>query len=138
MAVAGENYCIVAADTRMSTGFNIMTRNATKLCQLCVDLSAPQCSVATTYFKVCFVLASRSIWRGPDALKALLDNCGCALCVHGGLICVMAYTELIPRVLCSHRSDKCVIASAGFMADAKTLQKNLIARQVSEAHGASP
>lgn len=35
VAVAGEDYCIVAADTRMSTGFNIMTRTATKLCELC-------------------------------------------------------------------------------------------------------
>lgn len=31
-------------------------------------------------------------------------------------------------------SDKCVIASAGFMADAKTLQKNLVARQVMFKH----
>ena len=36
MAIAGEDYCIVAADTRMSTGFNIMTRDCTKIIQLCV------------------------------------------------------------------------------------------------------
>ena len=36
MAIAGEDYCILAADTRMSTGFNIMTRDCTKIIQLCV------------------------------------------------------------------------------------------------------
>jgi hypothetical protein len=36
VAIAGEDYCIVAADTRMSTGFNIMTRDCTKIIQLCV------------------------------------------------------------------------------------------------------
>jgi hypothetical protein len=33
--VAGEDYCIVAADTRMSTGFSIMTRDCKKIMQLC-------------------------------------------------------------------------------------------------------
>ena len=39
MAVAGEDYCIVAADTRMSTGFNIMTRDCKKIFELCVPYS---------------------------------------------------------------------------------------------------
>jgi 20S proteasome subunit beta 6 len=30
MAVAGENFCIVACDTRMSMGYSIMTRSAPK------------------------------------------------------------------------------------------------------------
>ena len=34
VAVSGEDYCVVAADTRMSTGFSIMTRDATKICEL--------------------------------------------------------------------------------------------------------
>lgn len=43
VAVAGEDYCIVAASTRMSTGYSILTRNYSKLLQLtdkCVIASA--------------------------------------------------------------------------------------------------
>jgi len=35
VAVAGESYCIVAADTRMSTGFSILTRDCKKIVELC-------------------------------------------------------------------------------------------------------
>mmetsp|Transcript_60146 Transcript_60146/g.191075 ORF Transcript_60146/g.191075 Transcript_60146/m.191075 type:complete len:240 (+) Transcript_60146:152-871(+) len=65
LAVAGDDYCIVAADTRMSTGFSILSRNESKLMQM---------------------------------------------------------------------SDTCVLASAGFLADAKTLQKRLHARHVIYQH----
>jgi 20S proteasome subunit beta 6 len=41
VAVAGEDYCIVAADTRMSTGFNIMTRDCKKIVELCVPFPSP-------------------------------------------------------------------------------------------------
>jgi len=34
VAVAGNDYCIVAASTRMSTGYNILTRNSSMLMQL--------------------------------------------------------------------------------------------------------
>jgi len=34
LAVAGEDYCIVAASTRLSTGYSILTRHSTKLLQL--------------------------------------------------------------------------------------------------------
>ncbi|KXZ44113.1 hypothetical protein GPECTOR_73g634 [Gonium pectorale] len=34
VAVAGEDYCIVAGSTRMSTGFSILTRDASMLLQL--------------------------------------------------------------------------------------------------------
>jgi len=43
LAVAGADYCIVAASTRMSTGFSILTRKSTKILQLtnkCVIASA--------------------------------------------------------------------------------------------------
>jgi hypothetical protein len=34
LAVAGEDYCIIAASTRMSTGYSILTRDSSKLLQL--------------------------------------------------------------------------------------------------------
>ena len=34
VAVAGDDYCIVAASTRMSTGYSILTREKTKILQL--------------------------------------------------------------------------------------------------------
>ncbi|KAG1658382.1 hypothetical protein FOA52_010060 [Chlamydomonas sp. UWO 241] len=34
LAVAGEDYCIVAASTRMSTGYSILTRDSSKMLQL--------------------------------------------------------------------------------------------------------
>lgn len=36
LAVAGESYAIVAASTRMSTGFSILTRDSSKFAQMCV------------------------------------------------------------------------------------------------------
>jgi hypothetical protein len=34
VAIAGEDYCVIAADTRMSTGFSILTRNHSKIHQI--------------------------------------------------------------------------------------------------------
>lgn len=65
VAIAGADYCVVAADTRMSTGFSILTRNDSKITKL---------------------------------------------------------------------SNKCLMASAGFKGDAKTLQKTLLSRQVVYKH----
>lgn len=42
MAIAGADYCVIAADTRMSTGFSILTRDYSKIHQMWVcacDLS---------------------------------------------------------------------------------------------------
>jgi len=65
VAIAGKDYCVVAADTRMSTGFSILTRNNSKVMKL---------------------------------------------------------------------SDKCIMATAGFKGDARTLQKTLLSRQVVYQH----
>ncbi|KAI5071517.1 hypothetical protein GOP47_0013768 [Adiantum capillus-veneris] len=59
VAIAGTDYCVIAADTRLSTGYSILTREHTKMCQL---------------------------------------------------------------------SDKCILASSGFQADIRALQKNLDAQ----------
>ncbi|CAA6659436.1 unnamed protein product [Spirodela intermedia] len=65
VAIAGVDYCVVAADTRMSTGYSILTRDYSKICQL---------------------------------------------------------------------ADKSVLASSGFQADVKALQKNLSAKHLIYQH----
>lgn len=42
LAVAGEDYCIVASSTRMSTGYSILTRESSKMLQL-----SPQVVIAS-------------------------------------------------------------------------------------------
>lgn len=65
VAVAGSDYCVIAADTRMSSGYNILTRDYSKI---------------------------------------------------------------------SHLAEKCVMASSGFQADVKALQKVLSARHLTYQH----
>lgn len=46
VAIAGKDYCVIAADTRMSTGFNILTRDQTKICKL-----TDKCLIASAGFR---------------------------------------------------------------------------------------
>ncbi|MQL95449.1 hypothetical protein Taro_028115 [Colocasia esculenta] len=46
VAIAGTDYCVVAADTRMSTGYSILTRDYSKICQL-----ADKCVLSSSGFQ---------------------------------------------------------------------------------------
>ncbi len=46
VAIAGADYCVIAADTRVSSGFSILTRDGTKI----LDLT-PSCVLASAGFQ---------------------------------------------------------------------------------------
>ncbi|CAM0952211.1 unnamed protein product [Alopecurus aequalis] len=46
VAIAGADYCVVAADTRLSVGYNILTRDHSKICEL-----ADKCVIASSGFQ---------------------------------------------------------------------------------------
>ncbi|XP_074570153.1 proteasome subunit beta type-1 [Curcuma longa] len=46
VAIAGSDYCVIAADTRLSVGYSIYTRDYSKICNL-----ADKCVLATSGFQ---------------------------------------------------------------------------------------
>ncbi|WOL10810.1 proteasome subunit beta type-1 [Canna indica] len=46
VAIAGSDYCVIAADTRLSVGYSIYTRDYSKICKL-----AEKCVMATSGFQ---------------------------------------------------------------------------------------
>nr|CAB3457516.1 unnamed protein product [Digitaria exilis] len=46
VAIAGADYCVVAADTRLSVGYSILTRDHSKICDL-----ADKCVLASSGFQ---------------------------------------------------------------------------------------
>ncbi|KAG6508396.1 proteasome subunit beta type-1-like [Zingiber officinale] len=46
VAIAGSDYCVIAADTRLSVGYSIYTRDYSKICKL-----ADKCVLATSGFQ---------------------------------------------------------------------------------------
>ena len=76
MGVGGEDYAIIAASTRMSTSFSILTRHSSKFTQLCEpnlrQMLAPLChqSVHRRHLDSCCLSYATSATRdlvGPDA-----------------------------------------------------------------------
>ena len=75
MAVAGDDYCIVAASTRMSTGFQILKRDSSMILKLCAHTTYLQHHARMTprAMSSCNV----SCWHclvhaGPEMITAVL------------------------------------------------------------------
>ena len=47
LAIAGQDFSVIAGDTRQSEGYNIQTRYAPKVFRLCVPRSSPTSSSAS-------------------------------------------------------------------------------------------
>ncbi len=157
--MAGEDYCIVAADTRMSTGFSIMTRDCKKIMQLCAPFPrarAPRkrkqalrayvarratCSTARKTLYAPGIGACGALHSRLRARLARRARSGADLHARGARALLVRVAPCVTRAPDARSlpprtrsSDTCVIGSPGFLADAVTLQKHLHARQIMYQH----
>ncbi len=144
----------MAADTRMSTGFSIMTRDCKKIVELCAPrgpFAAARClpkglrASGRCPPRRCAAPPRRRIQaarlRPATPQRARLPRRRGArdprrpqrfFAPRLGLLArAPALTQAAPP---ARSSDRCVVGSPGFLADAVTLQKHLRARQVMYQH----
>lgn len=78
MAVAGDDYCIVAGSTRLSTGYSILTRNQSKILRLYVTLFYTRVNQYNNIPILCrsdtCVIASAGMQADRQALHKLLQT----------------------------------------------------------------
>lgn len=110
LAVAGSDYCIVAASNRLSSGFSILTRDESKIIKLYVALCSVRCGFAV------LLCVSMQVGLVPGAAVQVLSSAAQQAPWWWG------------------RSQKCVVATANFQADRKQLQKTLQHRHIMYQH----
>lgn len=120
MAVAGDDYCIVGASKRLSTGYSILTRDQTKICRLCVvfrELGS----------------GAGGVYEGAPNGRGFIIDGACGGRAGDSSPCPSSWQHH-PRLPCGccalARSSKVVVASAGMQADRQALHKTLHSRHV--------
>lgn len=112
LAIAGQNFSVIAGDTRQSEGYSIQTRFAQKVFPLCVA------STPLSYSSISFPTFAASDAEEPpdfdDARPWFVTRC------------VPLRVILVSSVLTSmYRTDKAVLAVNGFAADGKVFVKRV-------------